>query len=151
MRRRTFTRLLGKTGAVLLAVGSPIADANAHDLIGVWHTKDGLARVRIAKCAEDFCGAIVALKDPIDPATGKPQTDTENEDATKRNRPVMGLQVVIGMKPAGAGKWSGRLYSPEDGKTVSGDLMLKDANTLTVQGCLLGGLLCRAETWTRAQ
>ena len=134
-----------------LATAGLVAGASAHDLIGVWHTKDRLAQVRIAKCAEDFCGTIVALKDPIDPATGRPQADTENEDTTKRNRPVMGLQVLIGMKPAGADKWFGRLYSPEDGKTVSGDLTLTDANTLTVQGCLLGGLLCRAETWTRAR
>jgi uncharacterized protein (DUF2147 family) len=151
MRRQTLTTLLGKTGAVLLAAAGLVADANAHDLIGVWLTKDGQAQVRIARCAEDFCGTIIALKDPIDPATGKPQADTENEDTTKRNRPVMGLQVLTGMKPGGADKWSGRLYSPEDGKTVGGDLTLKDANTLIVQGCLLGGLLCRAETWTRAK
>jgi uncharacterized protein (DUF2147 family) len=140
--------------AMLLVAGS-MTDAGAVDPngtpMGTWHTQGRLAQVLITKCAENLCGAIVALKDPIDPATGKPQTDTENEDATKRNRPVIGLQVVIGMKQAGANTWSGQFYSPEDGKTVSGNLLLKDANTLSVQGCLLGGLLCRTETWTRAR
>jgi uncharacterized protein (DUF2147 family) len=150
MKRCALTACLW-TAATLLAAGSAVTAANAADPTGVWHTKGRLAQVQIAKCAEDFCGTIVALKDPIDPATGKPQTDTENEDTTKRNRPVIGLQVVIGMKPAGTNTWSGRLYSPEDGKTVSGNLMLKDANTLNVEGCLLGGLLCRSETWTRAK
>ena len=63
----------------------------------------------------------------------------------------MGLQVLIRMKPSGTNKWSGQIYSPEEGKTVSGHLTLKDANTLSVEGCLLGGVLCRTETWTRAR
>jgi uncharacterized protein (DUF2147 family) len=151
MRRRALTVLLGTTVAALLAAASPVAGAGALDPTGTWHTQGRLAQVHIAKCAQDLCGTIVALKDPIDPATGKPQTDTENEDPTKRTRAVMGLQVVTGMKPDGANRWSGQFYSPEDGKTVSGNLILKDANTLTVQGCIMGGLLCRSETWTRAK
>jgi len=42
-------------------------------------------------------------------------------------------------------------WEKEEGKTVSGNLVLKDANTLRVEGCLLGGLLCRSEIWTRAK
>jgi uncharacterized protein (DUF2147 family) len=136
---------------MLLCADSVLVAANAADPSGIWHTQGQLAQVQIKKCAADLCGTIIALKDPIDPATGKPQTDSENEDAAKRDRPVIGIQVVIGMKPAGASKWSGVLYSPEEGKTVSGNLVLKDANTLSVEGCLLGGLLCRSEIWTRAR
>ena len=148
MRRRAL-EFLGT--AMLLAADGAVTAAHAADPSGIWYTQGQQAQVRIGRCAEDFCGTIIALKDPIDPATGKPQTDTENEDATKRNRPVIGLQVVIGMKPTGTNKWSGQFYSPEEGKTVSGNLILKEANTLTVEGCLLGGLLCRSETWTRAK
>jgi uncharacterized protein (DUF2147 family) len=154
MRKRARAALLGMISAASLAAG-PAIGAGASDSIGnpigTWQTQGRLAQVLIAKCGQDLCGTIVALKDGIDPATGRPQTDTENEDPTKRNRPVIGLQVVIAMKPTGANTWSGQLYSPEDGKTVSGNLVLKDANTLSVQGCLLGGLLCRSETWTRAK
>jgi uncharacterized protein (DUF2147 family) len=127
------------------------ATARAAEPIGLWLTDEGKARVRIVRCAELLCGTIVALKDPIDPATGKPRADTENEDVAERGRPVIGIDVVIGMKPAGTDKWSGQFYSPEEGKTVSGNLLMKDANTLQVEGCLLGGLLCRSEIWTRAK
>jgi uncharacterized protein (DUF2147 family) len=137
--------------AISLAAGSTVMGASATDPMGKWHTQGQQAEVQIAKCADDLCGTIVALKDPIDPATGKPQADTENEDTSKRTRPVIGIQVLIGMKAAGANKWSGRLYSPEEGKSVTGNLVMKDANTLSVEGCLLGGLLCRSETWTRAK
>jgi uncharacterized protein (DUF2147 family) len=136
---------------MLLCADGVLVAANAADPSGTWHTQGQLAQVQIKRCAADLCGTIIALKDPIDPATGKPQTDSENEDAAKRDRPVIGVQVLIGMKPAGANKWSGVVYGPEEGKTVNGNVVLKDANTLSVEGCLLGGLLCRSETWTRAR
>ena len=151
MSRRALTAFLGGTAVALLAAGGPIAAASASDPTGTWNTKGHLAQVVVAKCGQDLCGTIVALKDPIDPATGKPQMDTENEDATKRNRPVLGLQIVSGMKPHGANKWSGQIYSPEDGKSVNGNIMLNDPNTLEVEGCIMGGLLCRSEIWTRAK
>ncbi len=129
---------------------APATGASAAEPIGTWHTERQLAQVRIGKCGEALCGIIVALKDPIDPATGRPLTDTENEDATQRNRPLIGVQVVIAMKPAGAAKWTGRLYNAEDGKTYDGNLELTSPNNLKVEGCIMGGLLCQAQIWTRA-
>ena len=71
---------LGRTTAALLAAALAMTEARASDPTGTWHTKGQQAQVRIAKCAENICGTIVALKDPIDPATGKPQADIENDD-----------------------------------------------------------------------
>ncbi len=53
------------------------------------------------------------------------------------------------MKPDGANKWSGQVYNPEDGKTYSGSITLQDASTIKLQGCLLGGMICKTSTWTR--
>lgn len=147
----SFTTLCRGTAASLLTTVLTVASANAHDPTGVWHTERRLAQVLISKCADDFCGSIVALKDPIDQATGRPQTDTENEDPAKRNRPVIGIQVVIGMKPSGVNRWSGRLYNAEDGKTYSGNLMMDDPNILKVEGCIMAGLLCQTQSWVRKQ
>src|SRR5436190_20013285 len=117
MKRRACMAIAGGTVALILAGADLAGGAGADDPAGTWHTEGRLAQVRIVKCGQQLCGTIVALKDPIDPATGKPQTDTENEDASKRGRPVLGIQIVIGMKPDGANRWSGQLYSPEEGKT----------------------------------
>jgi uncharacterized protein (DUF2147 family) len=58
---------------------------------------------------------------------------------------------VFGMKPSStANKWSGQVYNAEDGKTYSGSITLQDARTLKLEGCVLGGLFCKAQTWTRA-
>jgi uncharacterized protein (DUF2147 family) len=136
-------------GCALLAL-APATGASAADPTGTWHTERDLAQVRIAKCGEALCGIIIALKDPIDPATGHPLTDTENVDPTQRNRPLIGVQVVIAMKPAGAAKWIGQLYNAEDGKTYDGNLVLTGANSLKVEGCIMAGMLCQAQIWTRA-
>ena len=60
-------------------LAAPAARAQgATDPAGVWQTQAGDARVKVSKCGGGICGVIVGLKDPIDPATGKPQVDDKN-------------------------------------------------------------------------
>jgi hypothetical protein len=50
----------------------------------------------------------VAILSPLTIAPGRPQaarTDTENEDVAQRSRPLIGVQVVIGMRPPSADRW----------------------------------------------
>jgi len=123
--------------------------ASAGDPRGNWTTDDGKAKVAIVSCGGALCGNIVALSEPNDPATGKPKTDRNNPDAARRTRPMLGVQIVIDMKPDSADKWKGQVYNAEDGKTYSGSITLVDAKTLTLQGCALGGLICKSRTWAR--
>ena len=127
------------------------ADALAADPSGNWLTQTGTSRIRVADCGGALCGTIVWLKEPNDPDTGKPKTDKNNSDASKRDRPLIGVQIVLGMKPAGADKWTGQVYNAEDGKTYSGNLTYAGGDTLQLQGCALGGLVCKSQTWTRAK
>ena len=137
------------TAAALLAASFEISAAA--DATGTWLTEDGKARVRVAACGPALCGTIISLKEPNDPETGRPKTDKNNADAGLRARPMIGVQVVLGMKPSGtANKWSGQVYNAEDGKTYSGSLTLQDANTIKLEGCILGGLVCKGSTWTRS-
>jgi uncharacterized protein (DUF2147 family) len=106
--------------------------------------------VRIVNCGGALCGSLIWLKEPNDPATGRPKTDSNNPDAAKRTRPMIGVQIVIDMKPDTADKWKGQVYNAEDGKTYSGSITLVNASTLTLQGCALGGLICKSQTWTRS-
>jgi uncharacterized protein (DUF2147 family) len=137
--------------AVSLLCVAAIGPAAA-DPVGNWLTKDGEAIVTIAKCGNALCGSIVALKEPNDPATGRPKTDENNPDAAKRNRPVIGVQIIFDMQPGGtADRWNGQVYNPEDGKTYSGSLTVTGANTVDLEGCVFGGLICQGQTWTRTK
>jgi uncharacterized protein (DUF2147 family) len=127
-----------------------VTAACAGDPHGHWLTENGRATVSIVDCGGALCGKIIALKEPNDPATGKPKTDNNNSDAAKRIRPLIGVQIVIDMKPdATADKWKGQVYNAEDGRTYNGSITLVNAKTLNLQGCALGGLICKTQTWTR--
>jgi len=133
--------------ALLTLAGSQFA--LAADPNGTWLTQTGTSRIRVADCGGALCGTIVWLKEPNDAETGKPKTDKNNADASKRTRPLIGTQIVLGMKPAGTDKWTGQVYNAEDGKTYSGNLTMTGANGLSLQGCALGGLVCKSQTWTK--
>jgi uncharacterized protein (DUF2147 family) len=132
--------------AALLA--APAARAQgANDPAGIWLTQAGDARVKVSKCGSGICGVIVGLKQPIDPATGKPQVDDKNPNPALAKRPVIGLPLFSGMHASGPGKWSGQIYNADDGSTYASSVAVTGADTLRVEGCV--GMLCGGETWTR--
>jgi uncharacterized protein (DUF2147 family) len=135
--------------AMVFALGSLALTlpAQAESPTGTWLTKDADAHVRISECGGALCGTIVWLKDPIDDATGRPMTDKHNSDPARRNRPVLGIQIMYGMRPNGPGKWSGRFYNSDDGKTYDGNLVVLGPSSVKVEGCLIG--ICMGETWRR--
>jgi len=140
------------TSATLLAAATTLwtmSGAFAAEPNGVWLTKDRDARVAIAPCGSALCGRVVWLKDAIDPTTRAPMTDKFNRDPARRNRPLMGVEILSDMKPSGTpSKWSGRIYHPESGKTYSSNMKLISPDALVVEGCV--SFYCQGETWTRA-
>ena len=133
--------------AVLL--GAPGAKAQATGEVGgIWLTQAGDAKVRISKCGGGICGVIVWLKDPIDAPTGKPAVDDKNPNPSLRKRPMIGLPLFSGMRPAGPNKWSGQIYNADDGAVYASSISLSGPDLLRVEGCV--GVLCGGETWTRS-
>jgi len=131
--------LLGVTPARAQAAGG--AD-------GVWLTQAGDAKIRISRCGGGICGAVVWLREPIDPATGKPEIDDKNPDPALAKRPIIGLRLFSGMRPAGPNKWSGKIYNADDGKTYASSISVTGPLTLRVEGCV--GAFCGGEDWTRS-
>jgi uncharacterized protein (DUF2147 family) len=140
----------GFLALVLLAqFAAPGAFAQADgEPTGVWLTQAGDAKVKVSKCSGGICGAIVWLKEPIDPATGKPAVDDKNPNPALATRPMIGLPLFTGMRPAGPGKWSGQIYNADDGKVYASNVSVLGPDTLRVEGCV--GILCGGETWSRA-
>jgi uncharacterized protein (DUF2147 family) len=141
------TAFIIAVAAALLA--APLARAQGTgEPTGVWLTQAGDARVKVSKCGGGICGVIVGLKDPIDPATGKPQVDDKNPNPALKKRPMIGLPLFSGMQPVAAGKWSGQIYNADDGNSYASNISVSGPDTLRVEGCV--GVLCGGETWTRS-
>ena len=135
---------------IAIAAALPATSARAQgatEPTGVWQTQAGDARVKVSKCGGGLCGVIVGLKEPIDPATGKPQVDDKNPNPTLKKRPMIGLPLFSGMHAAGPGKWSGHIYNADDGSTYASNVSVTGADTLRVEGCM--GAFCGGETWSR--
>ena len=121
--------------------------ALASDAPGTWVMRNGKVTVSVTDCGSGLCGAIVALKEPISKIDGKPKIDRENPDSSLRQRPLIGLSILVGMKAAGEGEWKGAIYNPDDGKTYTGTVKL-DGATMKVRGCVLK-LFCKTNTFVR--
>jgi uncharacterized protein (DUF2147 family) len=121
---------------------APVA-SNPKSPIGEWMTEGGEGRVQIHFCGQALCG-YVSGANPND-------TDRHNPDASKRNRPMNGMPVLIDMKPAKNNHWEGQAYNPMDGRTYSSNISLKSTDVLRVEGCVFGGLFCSGEDWTRVK
>ena len=142
-----FGLMVAMLTAVLGAV--PAKAQVSADPSGTWLTQASDARVRVSKCGGGICGVVVWLRDPIDPATGKPQVDDKNPNPALAKRPMIGLPLFSGMPPAGHGKWSGQIYNADDGNSYASSVTVMGPDTLKVEGCV--GALCGGETWTRVR
>jgi uncharacterized protein (DUF2147 family) len=118
-------------------------------LTGVWLTGDKSSHVAFQSCGEEDCGKIIWLREPADPETGKPWRDKLNPDEKLKQRPLLGIAIVSGLKSAGDGQWSGDLYNPLDGRTYTGRLQTLGSDQLQLKGCVLAGLICQTEVWVR--
>ena len=132
--------------AALLAAPSARAQG-AGEPTGVWLTQAGDARVKVSKCGGGICGVIVGLKDPIDPATGKPQVDDKNPNPALEERPMIGLPLFCGMQPSRAEQMVGPDLQRRRRQHLCEQHLGGGPDTLRVEGCV--GALCGGETWTR--
>ena len=139
MRRREFITLLGFCTVVAwIASGEP----SSASPVGLWQAKDG-GKIRISACGQNLCGFIAQTS----PKAGQMVRDKNNADPAKRNRPLVGVQVLISMKPDGASKWSGQLYDDDTGRIYSGNLIELGPSSIKIEGCWL--MVCDGESLQR--
>lgn len=115
------------------------ATAQSSDIAGTYVNDTGRTKVKLSDCSAGVCGTVVWMSNPVN--------DVNNPDASKRDRPVVGLQAVT-LKSTGTGTYAGTLYDTESGKTYSGKAKVSDSG-VELSGCVLGGLICKTSIWRR--
>ena len=123
-------------------------DSSANQQVaGRWQNED--ATFEIYAENGKLNGKIVALRDPLTP-DGKTKTDIHNPDATKRDRPIIGLIFMTGFTPTGPNKWeNGTIYDPKSGNSYSCSMELQAPDKLRLRGYVLVSLIGRTQVWTR--
>ncbi len=130
------TQRVAAAAAVVL-LGAGIAAA-ADPLEGMWRTaaddngNSGL--IKVAPCGAKLCGTLVKSFGP----DGKPMQSAN-----------IGRQIISETVAKGGGQYTGKVYSPDRGKTYNSKLKLS-GDSVAVSGCVLG--ICRdGGTWKRAR
>ena len=95
--------------------------AHADPIEGRWKTQSG-ATAQIAPCGASFC---ITLK--------------SGEHSGKR---------IGTMTASGDNRYTGDITDPKTDKTYSGKASISGA-TLKMSGCVLGGLFCRSQSWSK--
>lgn len=126
------------------------AQNKADDIVGNWLTAGKeQAKIQIYKKGEKYYGKIIWLKNPVE--NGKQRVDANNPDKSKRNNLIIGLLILTDFEFDGDDEWEdGDIYDPENGKTYSCYMYLKNRNTLKLRGYIGISLFGRTETWTRS-
>jgi uncharacterized protein (DUF2147 family) len=114
----------------------------AQDVSGIWLTDRGQSQVRIAPCGTARCGTIIW--------TVAQARDANNPDPGRRGDNLVGLRILQDARRTGD-SWTGSLYNPLDGRTYTGRMRRISAAELELSGCVLAGLICRSQTWTRVK
>jgi uncharacterized protein (DUF2147 family) len=114
-----------------LALAVP-AGAQAAALEGKWANPKRSVIVNVAPCGDAYCGTVS-------------WASAKNRD--KGATP--GTRVLTDLKRAGANLYKGRAFEPK--RNVRGAATVKQVgpNVMIVRGCVIGGILCKEQRWTR--
>lgn len=120
-----------------------------NDVVGEWYNAEKDAVITLFEDGETISGKITWMKFPND-ENGNPKTDPLNPDEKLRNRARLGMVMMNNFTLTEDNVWDdGELYDPKKGKTYSGMITLKDANTLDLRGYIGFSFIGRSSTWTR--
>jgi uncharacterized protein (DUF2147 family) len=122
---------------VMLTAGPALAA----DPTGDWLVENGSGQVRIENCGGALWGVV-----SWESAPGR---DTNNPDPALRSRPTLGLPLLLDMRTKDQERWEGHVYNVENGKTYDANIKLVNPNVLRIEGCVLGGIFCGGQNWTR--
>ena len=103
--------------------------AHAGDPTGTWTRPSTGTVVKFYNCGDQLCAKIVGVKD-------------------KSKQGTVGTVIMSGASKTGDNTWKGDLLNTDDGQTYSGVVTLVGGG-LSLKGCVLGGIICKGETWSR--
>lgn len=104
--------------------------AFAESPLGVWVRPSTGTKIKFYSCGGKLCAKIVSVKDPA-------------------RRKTVGTVIMNGSKKIGPNTWEGQILNTDNGKHYSGQATFM-GNSLKLQGCILGNIICSGETWHRA-
>ena len=124
-------RILPRVALVALAAAVPVT-ASAQALEGKWGNPKRNVIVDVDRCGDAFCGTV--------------------SWASPKNRDkgvTPGTRVLSDLKRTGDGVYKGRALEPKRRMRGGATVRQVGPDVMIVRGCVIGGLLCKEQRWTR--
>lgn len=125
--------------ALLAALAAIPTGASAKaTLEGQWRNPKGSVTVRVAPCGDAYCGTVVE-------ASAKAKA-TARKGGTPQ---LIGTRILTGVRAAGSGEYKGRAFDPKRNIHAPATIRILGPSTLVIKGCVLRGIICKEQRWTR--
>jgi uncharacterized protein (DUF2147 family) len=106
--------------------------------VGVWENPKHTVAVQTELCGSSLCGTIVAAA-PVAVADAR-------GSGVKQ---LIGTSLLRDYRRNGPDSWRGIVFLPDRGRTFDSRLTVLSPNQVRISGCILRGLLCKSQIWTR--
>lgn len=121
-------------------VWAPAAAETRTPVNSEWRNPGKSVQVRIDNCGNALCGTVT---------WASPKAIADARRGGTQN--LVGTRLFRDLLPAGEGKWKGKVFVPDIRKTFSGTLTFADRNTMVGKGCVLFGVICKSQSWSRVR
>lgn len=115
-----------------------LAAPSASDAEGVWMNPRKTVAIHTEPCGQSLCGRI---------AWSSAQARADARDSGIQR--LIGTQILENYHFKGGGVWTGTIFVPDMGRKFSSEIDQISGNEMKVKGCILGGLICKSQVWTR--
>jgi uncharacterized protein (DUF2147 family) len=141
-RTLRFTAAAGCVAALFALPASSFAAAE--DAIGTWKDAETGGITQVYSCEGGICIKIVT------PSKAR-EKDDKNPNPALKGRSMAGVVIMQGAAKDGPDRWKGKVYNSEDGETYTGYIEVKGKDEVKLEGCVLGGIICKSHQWRRTQ
>ncbi len=132
--KKNITRII-----VAAALALPSAALAKAPIEGRWVNPKGSVTVRVAPCGNAFCATVIDASAKAKATAKKGGTPS-----------LIGTQVMRDFRPAGNGLYKGRAFDPKRNIHAPATIRMHGNSTLVVKGCLISGIICKEQRWSRA-
>ncbi|HTH29175.1 MAG TPA: DUF2147 domain-containing protein [Sphingobium sp.] len=112
--------------------------ANTLPVASEWRNPRNSVHIRLTPCGEGrMCGTVIWASD-------KAKADARRGGTEK----LIGLDLFREFRRVAPGQYKGRVFVPDMNRTFSGHMRI-EGDSMIGKGCVLAGLICKSQTWTR--
>lgn len=135
---------------VLLLLFSFLNNIQAHEkfdeIIGIWLNEDKTNKIEIYKSGDTYFGKIVWIK-KLESNPSQQLKDKNNPNPELRNRNILGMDIISGLKYK-SGEWvNGTIYTPKKGIYADCNVKLLSNGQLKITVSKSG--FTKSQKWTR--